>query len=327
MKYRAIIREAWTLTQGNKKLIWWFAFVPALLELLVGMVYLSYQAASFWNNPYFREGAEGSHIISEVFKGLVDLFHVQPGLVVFGLVVVAIILLAYLFLPVFTQGSLIQLVAYIRAGQPVSIAKGISFGFSRFLQLFEYGLFVKTFSMVGIITEASFALRILGPKPFEVLGWIFLLFIVVGLLLTLLMTYSEYYIVIDKEGVFNSVIKSGGLVIRQWHHTLFMLFLMAIIVLRIALNLLVALLIPALVLGPIYFFTSITVAKIGAVVGGVIGLVVLYFSSYFLGVFHVFATTVWTFTFLELTKEEENAVNLHHAPAHHNQEAIGNAED
>ncbi len=326
MKYRAIIREAWAVTQGNKKLIWWFAFVPALLELLVGMVYLSYQAVSFWDNPYFREGAQGSHLISEVFTGVVGLFKVQPGLVVFGIVIVAIILLAYLFLPVFTQGSLIQLVAHIRAGRPVSVPEGISFGFNRFLQLFEYSLFIKTFSLVGIVTEASLALRILGPKPFEVLGWIFLLFMIVGLILTLLVTYSEYYIVIDKEGAFTSVVRSSGLVIRQWHHTLFMLLLMTVIIVRIALNLLVALLVPALVLGPIFFFTSTVLAKIGAVVGGIVGLVVLYFASYFLGVFHMFTTTVWTYTFLELTKEETNTVNLHEAPVHQHNEAVSDAE-
>lgn len=327
MKYRAIIRESWALTQNNKKFIWWFAFVPAVLELLVGMVYMGYQAASFWNSPYLREGAKGSHIISTVIEKALDLFHWQPSFAIFGIVLVVIVLLGYLFLPIFTQGALIQIVAHMRAGQTVSVAKGISFGFSRFLQLFEYSLFVNTFSIVGVATEASFAFRLLGPAPFEVLGWIFLLFVIVVFILTLLMTYSTYYIVIDKEGVFGSIIKSGGLVIRQWHHTLFMLFLMAIIMVRIAINILVALLIPALVIAPIFLFTSATLAKIGVIVGGLIGLVVLYFASYFLSVFHMFATTVWTFTFLELTKEEENVVNLHAAPADNHNENIDNAEE
>ncbi len=315
MKYRAIIREAWVLTQENKRLMWWFAFIPALLTFLVSMVYFGYQAISLWTSPYLRSGAHEAHLLSKAVKAVVTLFENQPTIGVFGAIIVAIIGVTYLLLPVFSQSALIQLVAHIRAGEEPSVSRGISYGFTRFLQLFEYHAFVKTFSFVGIFTEASFAFRIFGPEPFKVFGWIFLLVLVVGLVCTLLFTYSEYYIVIDKEGVLNSIVKSGGLVIRQWHHTLFMLLLMAVIVVRVALNILVALLVPALILAPIFLFTSLTLAKIGVVVGGLVGLVVLYFASYFLGVFHVFTTAVWTFTFLDLTKAESNEVDLHEAAA------------
>lgn len=311
MRYRAIIREAWALTQENKKLMWWFAFVPSLLTFLVAMVYLTYQAYSLWHSPYFRPGASEQHLIADLFRRLVDLFYAQPSLVVFGLVILAILAGIYLTLPVFTQGALIQLVAHIRAGSALSITRGISYGFSRFLQLFEYHLFIKTFGLVSIFTEAAFAFRVFGPEPFKVFGWLFLLVAVVGLMLTLLFTYSEYYIVIDKQGVFSSIIKSSGLVVRQWHHTLFMVLLMSIIIIRIGLNILVALLVPALIVAPIFLFTSLALAKIGVLVGAVLGLVILYFSSYFLGVFHVFTTSVWTFTFLDLTHEESNTIDLH----------------
>lgn len=311
MKYRAIIREAWILTQENKKLIWWFAYIPALLTFLVSMVYLSYQAVSLWTSPYIREGATEAHLMSKIADAVIDLFKTQPALGTLGAVMVALIAIAYLLLPVFSQSALIQLVARIRAGEPLSVARGISYGFTRFLQLFEYHAFIKTFSLIGIFTEASFAFRIFGPEPFKVFGWIFLLVLIVGLICTLLFTYSEYYIVIDKESMLNSILKSGGLVIRQWHHTLFMLLLMAVIILRVVLNVVVALLVPALVLAPIFLFTSLTLAKIGVFIGAVVGIVVLYFATYFLGVFHVFTTTVWTFTFLDLTREESKVMDLH----------------
>jgi hypothetical protein len=147
-------------------------------------------------------------------------------------------------------------------------------------------------------------------------GWIFLLAIIVGLGVTLLFTYAEFYIVIDKEGVVSSMLKSSGLVIRQWHHTLFMLLLMSIIILRVILNLLVALVIPALVIAPFLIFTSMTFTIIGVVVGSILALVALYFTSYFLGIFHMFVTGVWTFTFLELTASEQNDINLHEAAVH-----------
>ena len=293
--------------------MWWFGFVPALLSFLVSMVYLSYQAFSLWTSPYVRQGATEVHLISDLARAVVDLFEREPALGTFGVIMLALMGAVYLLLPVFCQSALIQLVARIRAGEPLSIARGISYGFTRFLQLFEYNAFIKTFSLVGVFTEATFVFRIFGPEPFKLFSWIFLLVLVVGLICTLLFTYAEYYIVIDKEGVLNSIVKSGGLVIRQWHHTLFMLLLMAVIVIRVLLNLVVALLVPAIVLAPIFFFTSLTLAKIGVIVGAIGGLVVLYFASYFIGIFHVFTTTVWTFTFLDLTREESKVVDLHEA--------------
>lgn len=305
MNYRAIIQEAWVMTQGNKKLIWWFALVPALLSLLVDIVYLSYQAIAFWHSPYVRaEAAEESPSFILIARKGLGLFEASPSLGVFILIIIAIVALGYLFLPVFTQGSLIQLVSHMRKGQPLSVAKGISYGFARFLQLFEYHAFIKTFSFVGILTEASFAFRVFGPETFSFFGWIFLLVFILALFFTLLFTYSEYYIVLEKEGVFTSIFRSGGLVMRQWHHTLFMLLLMGIIIARMVLNIMIAMLIPVLIVAPIFIFTSLAVAKIGVVIGSLAALVILYFASYFFGVFHVFATAVWTFTFQDLTKED-----------------------
>ncbi len=308
MKYRAIISEAWALTQENKKLIWYFAFVPAILSTIVTIVYLGYQALSFWNSPYINPNADHSSVIGLIFRGFVNIFENNPG---FGALLVflgVILFIVYTLLPVFTQGALIQLTVKIRAGHKVSIMEGISFGFNRFLQLLEYDLLIKTFSLFGILTEASLVFRTLGPDAFAIFGWIFLLFIIVGLFFTLLFTYSESYLVIDKKGVFDSILASSGLVFRQWQHTLFMLLLMAIISVRIVINILVALLIPALIIAPIFLFASLTLTTIGVIIGSLIGAVALYFTSYFVGVLHVFSTAVWTFTFLELTGEDE--VNL-----------------
>lgn len=306
MKYKQIIKDAWTLTQENKKLIWYFAFLPALLEALVSLVYMTYQAAAFWTSPYLRESANnGPHAFELVAKAVIGIFSNSAGFGVFLVVLVAIILVMYLLLPVFSQGALIQLIAKLKGNHPVTVMEGIGFGFTRFLQLFEYHMVVKTFSFVGILTEASFAFRNLGPDAFAFFVWIFIFFLVVGFILTLFFTYSQFYIVIDKKGVFQSMMASGGLVVRQWQHTLFMLFLMVLIWLRIIINMLIVLLIPAIIAGSIALFATFTMAQVGIVVGVLLGSVALFFASYFLGVFHVFANSVWTFTFLELTNEDQ----------------------
>ncbi|QQR54828.1 hypothetical protein IPG41_06640 [Candidatus Peregrinibacteria bacterium] len=317
MKYRAIISEAWALTQENKKLIWMYGFVPALLGALFSVGYFSYQFAAFWTSPYVHPGIpEDKHALNFLFNVLRDGLSSHTSFTVFALVILALFALCYLMVPVFAQGALIQILAHKRAGQEVSTVQGITFGFTRFLQLFEYHLVLRTFSVVGLAGEAAFVYRNAGPGIFAFVGWFFLLAIVIGLLVTLLFTYAEYYLVIDKEGVVSSMLKSSGLVVRQWHHTLFMLLLMSIIVIRLALNVAVALLVPLLILGPFFLFTSLTTSAVLAAVGGLLALVALYFASYFLATFHVFATGVWTFTFLDLTKEDQGGIDLHEAAVH-----------
>lgn len=306
MNYKQTIKDAWALTQENKKLIWYFAFVPAVIESLVSMVYMTYQVASFWTSEYFREAAKNSpHAIELVFKAIGRIFTLNAGLGIFLVLATAIILILYLLLPVFSSGALIQMIAKLRGGHKVTMMEGVGFGFTRFLQLFEYHTAIKTFGLVGILTEASFAFRNLGPDAFSFFVWIFILFIVIGFFLTLCFTYSQFYIVIDKKPVFSSMVASSGLVFRQWEHTLFMFLLMFLISLRILFNLVIVMLIPLIIAGSVAFFATFTLTWLGIVVGVSLGAVALYFASYFLGVLHVFSNAVWTFTFLDLSAKGE----------------------
>lgn len=306
VKYKKIIADAWSLTQERKELFWWFAFVPALLSTLVTIVYLGYQFVAFTSSPLFADDGLGANIFDTILHVATTLLSEQTGLAVFLIMITGIVGLAYLMLPVFTQGALIQLLANIRAGQKVSMLEGVSFGFTRFLQLFEYHLAIKTFSLVSILTYAALVLRMLGVDAFLFFMWILALFGAIGFVLSILFTYSEFFIVIDNKGVFQSMLASSALVIRHWHHTLFMFLLMALISLRIILNLVVALLIPVLVIAPIFLFASLTLAKLGVIIGSIAGLIALYFAAYFLGIFEIFASAVWTFTFLELTSKHDD---------------------
>jgi hypothetical protein len=307
MNYRAIIRDAWSVTQNNKRLIWWLAFAPSVLSTLVAMGYLSYQAVAFYTSPYINSHAsEDGSAFSMVIDLIKNIFNYSPGLGAFLAILTAFVLLAYLMLPVFTQGGLIKTLARNREGHPILIREAVSNGFTRFLQLFEYHALVRTFSLISILTEMSFVLRNLGPDAFALFVWILGLALLVGIFLSTLFTYSEYFIVLNKTGVFEGMIASAGMVLRQWHHTLFMFLLMAVIAVRIFINLLVALLIPGLIVLPIFLFANITLAGLGVVVGSIAGLIALYFTSYFLGIFHVFTSAVWTFTFLELTQADES---------------------
>jgi hypothetical protein len=74
--------------------------------------------------------------------------------------------------------------------------------------------------------------------------------------------------------------------------------------LRIILQIVFVLLIPIVVTAVIYGIASAALPTLALIVGGLIGLILLYIASYLSGTIHVFASTVWTFTFLELTGQE-----------------------
>lgn len=304
MDYKGVIKEAWALTQQNKSLMWWYAFIPEFLGILIGIFYLTYQVMSFWKSPVFRD-YEGDSFVHEVFVAASKFLSHYPSLGIVLIVVAAVVLLVDLFFPIFCKASLAQLIARIRNGQTVRPIDGISYGFLHFLPLFEYRLVIRTFSLVGIITEAAFVIRNFGPDVFRLLFIPFLLIFLLGLLLLLLFTYTEYFIIIDGKSMIPSIGSSVRLVIRHWQHTFLMLILMLLITVRIFLNIILVLLIPALIMLSTAALAALALAKVGMVIGVVVGLVGLYFAAYLAGILEVFSTAVWVFTFLEITKAGE----------------------
>ncbi|MBT5016958.1 hypothetical protein HN748_02775 [Candidatus Peregrinibacteria bacterium] len=306
MNYKAVIKDAWHLTQENKPLMWWYAFIPELIGLVVGMLYLGYQFMSFYKSPVFHE-YEGSSFMHDAFLFVGNFWSDFPSWAIVLVVIAAITILFYFFLPIFCKASLVQLIARMRNGQSVKAVDGVSYGFLHFLPLFEYRLLLRSFSLIGVLTEASFVIRNLGAGAFEILVLPFILVFFIGLLLLLLFTYSEYYIIIDGKGMMKSMGASARLVIRHWQHTLLMFILMLLITLRIFLNIILVLLIPSLIIVSTALLTAVAMAKIGFVVGVVLGIIAMYFAAYLGAILEVFSSSVWVFTFLELTAQGETS--------------------
>lgn len=306
MNYKTIIKEAWQLTQQNKGLMWWYAFIPEFIGLLVGIYYMVYQFMSFWKSPIFHE-YQGDSFLHEMWVFGSNFMAENASLGILMIIIVAIIVLLYLFLPIFCKAALVQLIARKRNGQAVKPIDGVSFGFLHFLPLFEYRLAIKTFSLLGILSLASFVIRNLGPEIFKLLLIPFILVGIFALALVLVLTYSEYFIIIDGEKVLKSMGRSVRLVVRHWQHTLLMLMLMVLITLRIFLNIVLVLLIPAVIVLSTAALAAFTLAKIGLVVGIIIGFIGLYFAAYLGGILEVFTSSVWVFTFLELTSKGETS--------------------
>lgn len=302
MNSRHIIADAWHFTRENPKLMWWYSFLPSLLTTLIGILYLLYQFFAFKRSPLFDD-AEKS-FLTEIIGTTLGFLNKHSNLWIPAVIIVVILLILYALLPTLTQGSLIQSIAKKRHGEPIGLARGISLGLLAFLPLLEYHLLIKSFSIISLFTEAAFVLRNLGPGALQTLLPVFIIAVIVGLILTLLFTYSEFYIVLEKKPVLKSMGRSAKLVVLSWQHTLLIAILMLIIALRIVINILAVLLVPALLFFSAGLLATITLTKIGIAIGVVISLLGLFVATYFTGILNLFANTVWTFTFLELTHEK-----------------------
>lgn len=303
MNYRQIIADSWKYTQSNKRLIIWFGFFSCLLTTTVGVGYIAYQFFAFKSSYLFT--TEEHSFLSQVVGFIIDFVKDNLSLTVPLVVFAAIFAILYFLYPTLAKAAAIQTIARNKNGQKAGVGTGFRHGMMAFLPLLEYHLLIKTFSFFSILIEMSFVLRNLGPVLFKILLPLFILLIIIGFILTLLFTYTDFYIVIDNEPIFSAMRKSAKMVIMHWKYTFLISILMLIIGLRIIIQVVMVFLIPALIVLITGYLATVTLPVTGVIVGGVVGLVALIAAAYLTGIVEIFSYTVWTYTFLAVTQEKE----------------------
>ncbi|MDP2642806.1 MAG: hypothetical protein Q8P62_03120 [Candidatus Peregrinibacteria bacterium] len=302
MDYKKVIVDSWIYTQSNKKLIFWFGFIPSILTTTVGVGYIAYQILAFKKSYIF--GDEQGSALKDVVTFIWDFINIHLTLTV-PLVVTAVVFGVFYFLfPTLARAASIQIIARHRNKQEASIGTGLKYGIMSFLQLFEYHMIIKTFSFFSLLIEMSFVVRNLGPVLFKLLLPVFFLLIIVSFAMMLLFTYTDFFIVIDGKGVFDSMKSSAKLVVLSWKHTVLITILMILIGVRIFIQAVMVFAIPALIIGITGYVATVTLAVTGLLIGAIVGLICLFLASYLNGVIDIFSYTVWTYTFLDLTSEK-----------------------
>lgn len=305
MDYRRLISESWKYTQSNKKLILWFGFFPALFTTTVGAGYIAYQFFAFKSSYLFSE--DDKSFLHDVMSFIWEFVQQHISWTVPLIVLAVIFGIFYLLFPTLAKASAIQMIARNKNGQKAGVGTGFKFGMMSFLQLFEYHLIIKTFAFFAILIEMSFVLRNLGPIIFKFLLPIFLIFIIVSFILTLLFTFTDFYIVIDDLPVFKSMKESAKLVVMNWKHTFLITILMILIGIRIVIQVIMVFLIPLLIVLITGYIATVTLPITGIIVGSIVGVIALAVSAYLNGVVDIFSYTVWTFAFLEITSKKETS--------------------
>lgn len=302
MNYRQIIADSWKYTQENRKLIYWFGFLPSILTTTVGIGYLAYQFFAF-KKSYLFDNAETSFLHDVVNYGW-NFISSHTSLTIPLIIIAIIVSVLWFLMPTLCMASAVQAIARAKNGQKSGIGVGLKYGIMAFLPLLEFHAFLAVFAPFSILNEGAFALRNLGVDMFKILLIPIILFLLIGLFLKLLFTYSDLYIVIDGEGVLSSMKKSAKLVIFNWQQTFLITLLMIIIGIRIVIQAVLVVLVPGILILLGGYFASLALSFVWIVLLGIVGVAGLLFASYLGGVVDIFSYTVWTYTFLHLTNQE-----------------------
>jgi len=303
MNYKQIIADSWKFTQDNRRLIYWFGFLPSFLTTSVGIGYLAYQFFAF-KKSFLFDNSETS-FMHDVFGYAWDFFNNHSSLGVPFIIISIIVGILWFLVPTLFKACAVQAIARARNGQPSGVGVGLKHGIMSFLPLLEFHAIIKTFAPFSIIIEMAFVLRNLGITIFNMLLPVFIVILIVSLIFVLLFTYSDLFIIIDDEDILSSMKKSTKLVILSWQQTFLITILMIIIGIRIVIQAIFVFLIPAVVILGAAFIATLTVKTLFIFILGFLSLIGLLIAAYLGGIVDIFSYTVWTYTFLELTSQKE----------------------
>jgi hypothetical protein len=296
MTPREIIAKAWTITKRETHLRRW-GYIGALFETLRSIELIAYQ--SYFLYWYFKGVSVGWLSVEVLFFE-----HLPLVLAIVITVFLLIMFILQLFVPTLAQGAIIGLAA--KSYNKEEVKGGLILALYNFFPLLEiHGLFVLS-NATTVFTICSMLLRYLEPGPIKVISMIVV--VILGLIATLfyfLSGFAEEGVVIKKMGVFEAIGRSTKLIISHLSHIMFLLVLLFVISIRIVINAILVLIIPALGIGLGLLLTIFLPPLLSYSIGALAAFIGLLFASYFLAYLHVFRQTVWTLTFLELDKQKD----------------------
>lgn len=292
MTPREIIAKAWAITRKERSIRWW-GYVSSFFETLLHLKMIVYQAYFFWsfivvgNTIGFFEIEEIIYrsVPFPVFATIVGIF--------LALLVVEV------FIPSLCLGAIIGLGA--KAYRNEEVKGGCVLGLYNFFPLFVLKEALVLSSVSIAITFSSLILRYGGSESMTIfllsalwLLWLFSMF------LKFCLSFSEEGVVIKKFSTFEAMGKSFKLVLSHLGKIVFLIVLLFVISIRIIVNALMALLLPAIIIGVAWLFSLFLSTAVTAILTTIIGLILVAFSSYLFAYLEIFKQIAWTITFLEL---------------------------
>ncbi|OGJ49851.1 hypothetical protein A2335_01225 [Candidatus Peregrinibacteria bacterium RIFOXYB2_FULL_32_7] len=270
----------------------------------LGILEVLYQIMAFKKSGVFS-GEHGESFAYDLVKFAGSFFenHHSASFIIIPFIII-IIFLEILF-PPFAKAASIQLIARIYNGQKILLRDGVKYGVDSFFRMLGYAAAIKFCSFILIFSIFAFVVRSTNVNVLKILIIPFLIVLFITWIIGILLTYTQYFIVIDNLKVAKSMWSSVKMVLYYWEHTLLLIVLMIFIGARIILNAIFVLAIPAIIIVSTTYLAAITAERIGLIIGCILGGISFIFASYINAVADVWAMGVWVITFLKLSNEKE----------------------
>ncbi len=293
---REIIAESWAITVKERSLRAW-GYASAFFETLRNVELLLYQGYYLYFF-LFREQIVGWWSVE------ILLFRSLPLWVFIALTAfLVLLLLLQLFFPTLATGAIIGLAA--KSYRKEEAKGGAILALYNFFPMLEiHGLFLLSSATVTF-TAASFIIRYAAPGARMLMLPLLCVLFLISLLFTFFASFAEEGVVIRKLGVFDAIGKSFKMILSNLTHIMFLLVLLLVIFLRVLINAVVILLLPAIIVGIALLLTSFLTKTLSYAIAGIVGILLLFVVSYFFAYLQVFKQTVWTITYMELSKKKE----------------------
>lgn len=291
---REIIAQAWTITTTEPSLKRW-GFFGAFFEILLDVKLLVYQIYFIYS--YFAGHSAGLFDVEIMLYNSVPFWFFLTFVIFFTVLVIV-----ELFVPSLASGAIIGLTAKAHNKEPMTGGFVMAlYNFFPILAVHE----VFMFSGISIlITAISIILRYAGGLgvPMVIVAVIIWL---ISNILKFFSSFTESGIVVDKLSVFASGAKSVKLIFSYMPHVMFLMILLIIISIRIIINTLIIILVPAAIVGTALLLTYVAQPAVSYTIAGLVGLALTFVAAYFFTYLHVFKQAVWTIMYMEVIKEKE----------------------
>lgn len=294
MNPREIIAQAWVYTMKEGGLRRW-GFANSFFRTMLSVQLLAFQVIFLWS---FFQGEPIGYL--ELQQRILE--HIPFGLYVTLLSIIGTFtLIAWLF-PHLAKGAMIGLAAKCHRGEPV--IGGLVLGVYNFFAIFGVHQLLVLSGVMTVVSAISLTVRYAGGLAPVIVVAILILWLFT-LILEFFWIFTEEGLVIHKLGIKGAIKKSVKLVISHLGHIMFLFLLLVFIILRIAGNLLMIVLLPAVVIGIGFLLAQLMPPLVSYSISSVLGIALIAVASYFFAYIDIFRQTVWTITYMELSKQKE----------------------
>ena len=291
MNPREIIAQAWVYTMKEGGLRRW-GFASSFISTILNVLILTVQ--TWFIISYLQDSPVGYTTLNRVLLSVMPI-----GAYIGFLVFLAFFICFSWLFPHVARGSIIGLAA--KCHRQEEVKGGLVLGLYNFFGLFAVHELLVLSGITSVISLCSIALRFTGSfAPVFIIA--ILCIWMITLLFEFLWIFSEEAIVIHKMTVPAAIKKSMKLVVSHLGHIVFLMLLLFFIILRIIGNLLMIVIVPGIIIILGYFLTKLVSPIVSYSISSIVGFIIIGIASYFFAYIDVFRQTVWTITYMELSK-------------------------